>query len=318
MSTDRSSKRLKNRGSQLETWIRGQGAWVRIFAFLLLLAIAVAPFSLPLYWLSAATDPSTFSDITEIVALALIYVGFLIGLPIWGKRVHGWHQTFNRCGWSWRLQTARDLLLAMMIGMFGVFALFGLQTLLGWAAPSTPSPRFSYFVVEGLIMAIAVAFAEEMLFRGWLLSELEENYGSKVSLWMCAVFFAVMHFIKPWSEIVRTFPQFLGLVVLGLALVWARRSPTGRPVASVTHSTELSNRVRSRLGYPIGLHAGLIYGYYLINVGGLSEYTGMVPEWLTGIDANPLAGLLGLALLSAIAYAFSKTADPKATQTPTD
>lgn len=269
----------------------------------------IAPIVLPIYWLGAVTDQS---NLAEIVALALIYIGFLVGLPIWGKRIHGWRHPFSHCGLSLRLQTARDLLLAMLIGMLGVFALFGLQTLLGWAEPSAPSPRFSRFVVEGLIMALAVGFAEEMLFRGWLLSELEENYSSKAALWMCALFFAATHFIKPWTEIVRTFPQFLGLVVLGMALVWARRSPTGRPVASVTHSDKLSNRQRSRLGYPIGLHAGLIYGYYLVNVGGLSEYTKEVPEWVTGIDSNPLAGLLGLALLGAISYAFSKTANAKA------
>lgn len=65
------------------------------------------------------------------------------------------------------------------------------------------------------------------------------------------------------------------------------------------------------LGYPIGLHAGLIWGYYIVNVGGLSEYTGRVPEWVTGIDKNPLAGLMGLILLGAIASQFAKTAQPK-------
>ena len=304
-------RQLKIKGSRLEAWIKRRGAWGRIFSFLLMLAIAVAPIVLPLYWISAATSDETLSNITEIAALALIYIGFLVALPIWGKRIHGWRHPFSDYGLSLRLQTARDLLIAMIVGMFGVFALFGLQTLFGWAEPSAPSPRFSRFVIEGLIMALAVGFAEEMLFRGWLLGELEENYGSKAALWMCALFFAATHFIKPWSEIVRTFPQFLGLVLLGMALVWARRSPTGRPIASVTHSAKLSNRVRSRLGYPIGLHAGLIYGYYLINVGGLSEYTGAAPEWVTGIDKNPLAGLLGLGLLGAIAYAFSKTANPK-------
>lgn len=300
---------LANKGVQLESWIKRRGAWGRILSYLLLLAITLAPIVLPIYWLGAVTDQS---NIAEIVALALIYIGFLIGLPIWGKRIHGWPHPFSRYGLSLRLQTARDLLLAMLIGMLGVFALFGLQTLLGWAEPAVPSPRFSRFVVEGLIMALAVGFAEEMLFRGWLLGELEADYGSKPALWMCALFFAAMHFIKPWAEIVRTFPQFLGLVVLGLALVWARRSPTGRPVAKVTHSAKLSNRARPRLGYPIGLHAGLIYGYYLVNVGGLSKYTGEAPEWIAGIDSNPLAGLLGLVLLGAIAYAFSKTANPKA------
>lgn len=300
-------KRLKQSRTGLESWIRRQGAWGRIFSFLLLLAIALSPIVLPLYWLGAVTDQSAF----EIVALALIYIGFLVGLPIWGKRIHGWRRPFRRCGLSFKLQTARDLLLAMLIGMFGVFALFGLQTLLGWAEPSAPSPRFNRFVVEGLMMALAVGFAEEMLFRGWLLGELEKSYGSRTALWMCALFFAATHFIKPWSEIVRTFPQFLGLVVLGTALVWARRSPTGRPIASVTHSAGLDASVETRLGYPIGLHAGLIYGYYLVDVGGLSEYTGAVPDWVTGINDNPLAGLLGLGLLSAIAYRFSKTANPK-------
>ena len=106
-------------------------------------------------------------------------------------------------------------------------------------------------------------------------------------------FFASTHFIKPWPEIVRTFPQFLGLVILGMALVWARRSP-GRFGTS------------SSLGYPIGLHAGLIWGYYIVNVGGLSEPTGRAPEWITGIDSNPLAGLLGLILLGIIAAQFAK------------
>ena len=88
--------------------------------------------------------------------------------------------------------------------------------------------------------------------------------------------------------------------VLGMALVWARRSPTGLP-----------GKRLSRLGYPIGLHAGLIWGYYIVNVGGLSEYTGQAPEWVTGIDRNPLAGLLGVILLGLIGWQFAKTAGAK-------
>lgn len=39
----------------------------------------------------------------------------------------------------------------------------------------------------------------------------------------------------------------------------------------------------------------------MINVGELIEYSGKVPEWVTGIQGNPLAGLMGLVFLSAIA-----------------
>ncbi|MEM8504068.1 MAG: type II CAAX endopeptidase family protein, partial [Cyanobacteria bacterium P01_D01_bin.1] len=262
-------------------WVRRQGAWSRIGLFLVLLALVWLPFGALVYLPGAVLNGSNSA---EIGALALLYIGFLFGLPHWGKRVHGWPCPFERCGLVFERQTGRDLLMAFVIGVLGVLGLFGIETLLGWAVPSVPSPRLVRFIFEGLLMALAVGFAEEMLFRGWVLAELEADYGSKSALWMNAVFFAATHFIKPWSEIVRTFPQFLGLVGLGMALVWARRSPTGAKSEignELRNETETSDRT-SRLGYPIGLHAGLIWGYYIVNVGGLSDYTGRAPEWVTG------------------------------------
>jgi len=271
--------------------------WLRIELFLLILGTFWLPFAAAVYL------PSGWfyeMDAAEIGVLGLLYVGFLIGLPIWGRRVHGWSRSFQHCGLRLQPQFGKDLGLALLIGVLGVFALFGVETLMGWAQPTTPSPRFVRFIFEGLLMALAVGFAEEMLFRGWVLAELEQGYSAMAALLMDAVFFAATHFIKPWSEIVRTLPQFLGLVLLGVALVWARRSPTGPRGKQLT-----------RLGYPIGLHAGLIWGYYIVNVGGLSEYTDRVPQWVTGIDNNPLAGLLGLILLGLIAWQFAKTAKAK-------
>jgi len=70
--------------------------------------------------------------------------------------------------------------------------------------------------------------------------------------------------LLPPAEILRTLPGFPGLLLLGLTFVWAKRSR------------------RSRLGLPIGLHAGL-GGYYIINVGQLVEYSGQVPDWLLAL-----------------------------------
>jgi uncharacterized protein len=292
---------------RFEAWVRAQGAWRRIFIFLGLLAIALLPIAVPLYWLG---DRFNRSGTAEMVVLVLLYAGFLTGLPRWGQRIHRWRRPFQRCGLIFQRQTGRDLLLALAIGVFGVFALFGLETLLGWAVPSPASPRLMRFIFEGLLMALAVGFAEEMLFRGWLLSELEQNYSSMAALLMNALFFATTHFIKPWPEIVRTFPQFLGLVMLGMALVWARRTSTvgERSPQIAPQLSALANYSQTRLGYPIGLHAGLIWGYYIVQVGGVSEYTGRAPEWITGIDDNPLAGLMGLILLGLIAWQFAQRA----------
>lgn len=282
--------------ARLTKWASHQNAWVRIFTFLLVLVIGWSPLATTVYlpggWFYD-------SNTAEIVVLVLLYVGFVCLLPCWGRRVHQWTAPFQQCGLIFQRQTGRDVAIALIIGVFGVFSLFGIETLLGWAIPSSPSPRIVRFVIEGFIMALAVGLAEELLFRGWVLAELEQSYRAVPAMLMNAVFFAGTHFIKPWSEIVRTLPQFFGLVVLAIALVWARRSPTG------------TDKV-TRLGYPIGLHAGLVWGYYIVNVGGLSEYTGRAPEWVTGIDSNPLAGLLGLILLGLIARQFQKTALPTA------
>lgn len=56
----------------------------------------------------------------------------------------------------------------------------------------------------------------------------------------------------------------------------------------------------NRLGISIGLHAGLVWGYYIVNVGQLIEYSNQVPVWVTGIDGNPIAGVMGLLFLSGL------------------
>ena len=55
-----------------------------------------------------------------------------------------------------------------------------------------------------------------------------------------------------------------------------------------------------RLGMSIGIHAGLVWAYYIVSVGQLIEYTNKVPVWITGIDGNPIAGVMGLMFLSGL------------------
>jgi uncharacterized protein len=44
-----------------------------------------------------------------------------------------------------------------------------------------------------------------------------------------------------------------------------------------------------------------VFGYYVVNVGDMVAYTGRVPEWVTGLNRNPLAGGVGVLFLMAIA-----------------
>ena len=54
------------------------------------------------------------------------------------------------------------------------------------------------------------------------------------------------------------------------------------------------------MGICIGLHGGLVWGYYIINVGEMVRYNDRVPVWVTGIDNNPIAGVMGLIFLSGL------------------
>jgi len=44
----------------------------------------------------------------------------------------------------------------------------------------------------------------------------------------------------------------------------------------------------------------------MINVGQLIRYSGSVPDWVTGVNGNPLAGAIGLLFLSVLAVGMQK------------
>jgi len=215
----------------------------------------------------------------------LLYVEFIFLLRFWGKYVYSQPQLLRHYGLEITRQNAVDLLRGLAIGTISILLLFGLQGVLGWIVWQKPqsSDFFRKVILEGLIVSLGIGFAEELLFRGWLLDELQRDYSPRTALWIDAVTFATSHFIKPLEAIIHTLPQFPALVLLGLTQVWGKRWRRGR------------------LGLPMGLHGGLVWGYYIINVGGLIKYSGQVPEWITGVDKNPLEGVMGLVFLSGLA-----------------
>ncbi len=250
---------------------------IRIAVFLGILLGAWLPLAIPIYLLGQDDNQVT------IASMGLLFVGFLVWLGLWGRWVYGNRAGFRRYGLSLSRQNGGEYLLGLGIGVVSLAVLFGLEGALGWLRWQEPSLPWPRLVMEGLLSASAIAMAEELVFRGWLLEELSWDYRPSTALWANSVAFGVLHFLKPLNEILRTWPAFPGLVLLGLTLVWARRSRQGR------------------LGLSIGLHAGLVWGYYVTDVGKLITYTQQVPVWVTGIDRNPLAGLMGLMFLGAIA-----------------
>lgn len=258
---------------------------LRMGVFILLLAIAWLPFALPL---SLAIGDA---NLRSIVVMGILFLIFLVLLIFWS---HWCYQTplnikaYKIYGLGWNRHQGRELLQGLGLGFAFTLGLFLLQALLGFVVLEPVGDRPWWTILEGSLTGLGVAFAEELFFRGWFLTELEQGYKANTALVSNGLIFAALHFLKPLEEVLRTLPQFPALVLLGWSLVITKR------------------RHGDRLGHCIGLHGGLVWAYYIVNVGKLVTYTDKVPDWVTGIDKNPLSGLMGIAGLALLLWFVSR------------
>jgi uncharacterized protein len=251
---------------------------IRLGIFLLLLLIIWLPFALPIQYFFRQN-----ANTVTIMAMGLLFIEFVILQKVWGAKVYQKKDIFSCYGLVQTRQNAFELGKGLSIGFCVCLALFLLEAICGWVTIKTPTSTLFPIVAEGLLSALGIALAEELVFRGWLVFELRRNYQLKTVLWLAAAIFAIAHFFKPIEEIIRTFVTFPALFLLGLTLVMAKI------------------KYGDRLGICIGIHSGLVWIYYILNIGNLLTYTNKIPSWITGVDGNPIAGLLGLAFLSILA-----------------
>ena len=252
---------------------------VRLGIFAILLLLLWSPFAIPLY-IFFGDRP----NLVSISTMAILYIEFIGLLRFWSKKVYQNPRWLHYYGIEATRYNGIACLRGLSLGLILTLSLFAFELSLGFLEFISPSVTLIKIIAEGLIIAVLVSFSEELLFRGWILNELDQNYSTKIALLINALLFAALHYIKPLSEMIRTLPQFPALFILGAILVQARRLERGK------------------LGKSIGIHAGLIWGYYIVKVGGLIENLDYIPSWITGIDGNPLAGLIGLAFLGILAY----------------
>ncbi|PSB58559.1 CPBP family intramembrane glutamic endopeptidase [Chamaesiphon polymorphus] len=264
----------------------------RMFCFILLLALLWLPGLALIYLVMGSTqnleDPGT-KNLLSILTMGLLAIEFIALLPWWGRKVYEHPNLYARYGLIFTRQNGLLLLKGLAIGAGFAFALFITQGLLGWLTWQSPRLSIWQLALEGSATALGVGLAEELFFRGWMLDELERDYAPKIALIIDAGLFALLHFLKPIPVLIASLPQFPGLFLLGTVVIIAKRHH------------------RNLLGISIGLHAGMVWAYYIVNVGNMVKYSGRVSDWITGINGNPISGLLGLIFLGALAILMSST-----------
>jgi len=135
-------------------------------------------------------------------------------------------------------------------------------------------------ILNGILLTFGIGFAEEIIFRAWLLEELKLQFRLKVALITQSIVFSLVHigFNIPFWNILGT---LIGLFILGIFCSIIRLKDDGSLYGS------------------IGLHGGLVGIWFILN-NGLIDISNEAPGWLVGYgipNTNPIGGFYGISLL---------------------
>ena len=136
-------------------------------------------------------------------------------------------------------------------------------------------------LINSIFLILVVGFVEELIFRGWLLEELKNQFGIKKAILGQALIFSIVHigFDLPFLQMLSI---LTGLFLLGILLSLIRLKD------------------KTSLWGCVGLHGGLV-GLWFITNNGLFEISKNTPKWLVGpgtINTNPLGGIFGISLMA--------------------
>ena len=132
-------------------------------------------------------------------------------------------------------------------------------------------------LTNAVLLCLGVGFAEELIFRSWLWAELNRMMGPRRGAVAQASIFSLVH-TRFNLGLGAMSGLLVGLFLLGMVLAKQRQTDRGS------------------LWGCIGLHGGLVAGWFLLQKG-LLQLSPNAPSWLVGpggTSSNPLGGTVGL------------------------
>jgi hypothetical protein len=203
----------------------------------------------------------------------LVSLYLLAPLILWGVN---WlsKKSFSDYGFIVNISILSSLGLGLGLGVLSLAVVFSGQFWLGWCSFQKSNIKLVLPIfLPILLIALLVAAIEELVFRGFLFTELEQDYPIWLAAAISSLIFALLHLVWEQRE---TIPQLPGLWLMGIVLVLARFFDSGN------------------LGVAWGLHAGWVWAIATIDTAELITYTDKVSDWVTGKNKKPLAGVAGI------------------------
>ncbi|MDJ0708214.1 MAG: CPBP family intramembrane metalloprotease [Leptolyngbyaceae cyanobacterium MO_188.B28] len=260
--------------------------FVFFFGWLLLWAPIAIPLAIALKW--RPPQPITPGQKLPLLASLYLIVPFLLREV---AKLEGF--PFSDYGLAWNPSLGISLALGVGLALLGLGLLFTIQTGLGWivwrspsgdqissdsspAPEADPAPSLLQVALPLLFLALCISWTEELVFRGFLVNQLQLDYIPWIAAAISSLIFAVLHLVWEGQENIPSLP---GLCLMGMVLVLARWADDGS------------------LGLAWGLHTGWVWGMASLDTAQVTSQTGKGPLWILGKPGQPLAGLMTMLLL---------------------
>ena len=254
----------------------------------LLSTIIFIPFLYICGWIFAAPIFLLGVDKENLSLIGTIFTFFIyvFSLPKWFKLRWGVNNTWKLLGIN-KIDKNINLFIFFLRGFLFSIILISLILIpiigtkwgywIGTISPNT--------FINAICLLLGVGFAEELIFRGWLLEELKNQFGLKKAILGQAFIFSIVHigFDLPFLQMLSI---LIGLFLLGILLSLIRLKD------------------KNSLWGCIGLHGGLV-GLWFITNNGLLEISKNSPKWLVGpgsVNTNPLGGIFGISLMAIFCF----------------
>jgi len=250
--------------------------WIPTFSLFLFLYPAGWLIRHIFYLLNRDISSNDLSIIGTIITFSL----FLLILPSWGKIRWKTNDLWLSIGLDFKnkIRALKTFFSGFIFSFFLLLIFCIIIYSCGWI------DSFNYIkygaLLNAILLIISIVFAEEIIFRGWLMEEMVLLFGLKRGIVFQSAIFSLAHY-RSDIGFFALIPFLTGLFLFGLVLTLRRTIDKGS------------------LWGCIGLHGGLVGIWYLFD-SGLVIFSIDTPYYLLGPSkymVNPIGSLFGIIIL---------------------
>ena len=223
------------------------------------------------------------SNNLSIIGTIITFILFLSVLPSWGSIRWKTNNPWASIGLDFEniFTALQKFFSGFILSVFLIGLLFLFCFIFGWV-DKFENIKFTE-LLNAILLIVGVVFAEEIVFRGWLMEEMVLLFGVRRGMILQSIIFSLAHY-RPDIGLLALIPFFTGLFLFGLVLTLIRIIDRGS------------------LWGCIGLHGGLVGIWYLFD-SGMVVFSIDTPYLFLGPSknmVNPIGSVFGIIVLSVI------------------